>query len=178
MGTRAGPPTGVQTEIARALEQLAAAERVEHIAARLYAALAARFPDRPDAAALFQQLEAEEEQHALRIASLATSYAQDPSRYGELQLDRGRLEQLQRDGEALLVTLEAFELTLDLERALELSAQLEERFGAAHAQVAVAQSSPALREFFEIFVAQDRAHAALLRRGRSDRGPAAGRPRR
>jgi rubrerythrin len=156
----------IAPEVAHALAKLALAEEIERLAQRLYLSLAARFAAEPDAAALFAGLAAEEEQHALRVSLMRESYGQNPARYGPLKLDTTAMTRAKAEGAALLVMLETPETHLGLDQAMRLAAALEEKFANAHADQLAAQSDPTLREFFEVFVAQDRAHAALLARGR------------
>jgi rubrerythrin len=149
-------------ELSRVLDELTLAEDIELLAGRLYTALARRFADDAEAHALFERLAAEEHEHALRIGLLATNYAQDPKRFGAVRLDAERLTALKREGEALLRIIERSGAPLSLDQAMRLAARLERKFAGAHAEQAAAQSDPDMRDFFVLFVAQDRAHARLL----------------
>jgi rubrerythrin len=137
--------------------------RVERLAARIYAILAERFADAPEAGEMFRHLEAEEQQHALRIEMLAATLDRRPELDQRLVLDEDAMERALRDGEALATILAGPAPRPPLARARTLAAQLEERFAQVHAHQLTAQSDPELREFFAVFVAQDREHAALLR---------------
>lgn len=150
----------------KAHDVLELAIRVERLAGRLYAILAERFADEPEAHAMFLRLEAEEQQHALRIELLAETVARRPELEVALSLDTERMEDALREGEALAVILAAPRPRPTLQRALRLAAQLEERFARVHADQLTAVTDPTLREFFQVFVAQDREHAELLRGSR------------
>ncbi|HEY3358963.1 MAG TPA: ferritin family protein [Polyangia bacterium] len=156
-------PSTIAPAVSRAQEPFTVAEGVELLAARLYLTLARRFAAHEQEAAIFRRLAAEEQEHARRVALMASSYAQDPGRYGEVQLDLEHMARLTREGETLLGLLEDPNVPLALTRAMELAAELEDKFSGAHAEQMAAQSNPTLREFFETFMAQDRAHAALLK---------------
>jgi len=143
--------------------RLALAIRVEQLAARIYAILAERFADSPEACAMFRRLEAEEHEHELRIEMLAGLLARRPELERSLVLDLARMELALADGEAIATVLSSPRPRPPLYRVRRLVAQLEERFASAHADQLTAQGNPELQEFFRVFVAQDREHAALLR---------------
>ena len=143
-------------------EQLDLAIRIEKVAARIYAILAERFADSPEAQAMFSGLEQEEHQHALRIEMLGMTLARRPELQGAVALDVEKMQQALRDGEdvALLVSDPGRKMPLTLAR--QLAAGLEDKFAAVHAEQLTIVSEPSLHELFSIFVAQDREHAALV----------------
>jgi rubrerythrin len=141
--------------------QLALAIRVERTAERLYRLLAERFADAPEEHALFLRLAAEEAEHALRLELLGTTLARKPG--ARLHLDVERTERALREGEVLATLLAPPHPRPPRAEARRLAARLEERFAQVHAHQLAGQDDPDLREFFRVFVNQDRAHAALLR---------------
>jgi len=143
--------------------QLALAIRVERLSARIYALLARRFVDAPEEQSLFLRLEAEENEHALRLELLGGVLARRPG--ATLRLDRAQAGRVLRAGESLAATLAEPSVRLPAAKARELAAILEEKFALVHAHQLAQQDDPELVEFFRVFVNQDRAHAALLRRG-------------
>jgi rubrerythrin len=143
--------------------RLALAIRVEQLAARIYRILAERFADDAKASAMFGRLAEEERQHELRIEMLAETLVRRPELDRALVLDLDKTERALAEGEALAAVLESPRPRPPLARARRLAAQLEGRFARVHADQLAAQSDPELREFFRVFVAQDREHAALLR---------------
>jgi hypothetical protein len=137
------------------------AERIENIAAAIYAFLAKQFADDPDVRALFARLEAEEVQHASRVRLLASRYRGDskllPNVPGNPELDA-----CLADAEAALVEVQAGRWGRDLASIKARLVALEERMANAHAQVIARDGHPALRDFFRQLALQDDAHAALL----------------
>lgn len=135
------------------------AERIELLSARIYGALARLFED-GDARALFSRLEAEEEQHALRVQLLAAHYRRDPKlpiAAGAPELDRCIAEATQA-----LADVEAGRWPRRLAEVRRRLAVLEGRLAGAHAELLAAGAPPALRDFFLSLSAQDAEHARLL----------------
>jgi rubrerythrin len=160
------PTVDVSGKIAREgtlQEQLDLAVQIENVAGRIYAVLAERFADEPEARALFTRLEQEEQQHALRIEMLGTTLARRPELQRQLVLDVEKLQRALKEGEDVARLLAEPRPRIPLDRARRLAAQLEEKFSGVHAEQITSCSEPSLRELFSIFVAQDRGHAALLR---------------
>ena len=57
-------------------------------------------------------------------------------------------------------------LVAEMQEAMELTLDLEQRFAVAHADAMLATGDRRLRTFFEQLARQDRAHASLLSRAR------------
>ncbi|HEY3352734.1 MAG TPA: hypothetical protein VGQ83_05765 [Polyangia bacterium] len=149
--------------MATAYDSFSAAEQLEELAACIYRLLARQFAADPAAQGLFSRLEAEEQQHALRIRLLRSQYATAPRTTNTIVLDLDLLEGARREGETLYRLLTAPGREPTLAEARRLAVQLEERFAAAHADTMARNADPALKGFFEALARQDREHAALLR---------------
>jgi rubrerythrin len=144
------------------LDVFRCAERIEAIAAAIYAALAQQFADDAPVRALFARLEQEELQHAARVRLLASRYRADRKlleRFtGVTELQEG----LRLSEEALSEVL-AGAWGRDVVEVKARLVELESRLGKAHAQAVAREGHPALREFFEQLALQDEAHLELLR---------------
>jgi rubrerythrin len=138
------------------------AERIEAVSAALYAALARRFRDDPEAHALFVRLGAEELQHASRIRLVAASYRNDS---GVLERVRGakELEACLAESERALADVEAGIWGSDVTQVKRRLRFLEAELSRAHAHTLLEDGDPGLRDFFRQLAAQDAAHAELLK---------------
>ena len=139
------------------------AEQLELVCAGIYRALAEQF--RADAAAsdLFQRLEAEERQHAVRVKLLAARYQHDSKLLEAAAVAAHHLDELLAEAQAVLSRVAAGAWGASLEVVKGELADLEDRFSAAHAHVIAQTANPALRTFFEQLARQDKAHLELLR---------------
>lgn len=136
------------------------AERIEVLSGNIFGALAHQFADDPEARALFTRLEAEEQQHAVRVRLLAAHYRHDPRMLGRAEAQG--LEESLAECEQALAEVEAGEWGRDLVTVKRRLAALEERLARAHAELLLGERNPALREFFAQLAAQDVGHARLL----------------
>ena len=136
------------------------AERVEVLSARIYGALARRFRGAPEVRALFERLEAEEQQHASRVRLLASHHRNEPRL--PLDADPAALDVCIADATRALADIEAGRWPTDLAEVRGRLRALEDRLARAHAEVLSKGAPPALRSFFEILAQQDEAHARLL----------------
>jgi hypothetical protein len=138
------------------------AERVETLAAAVYAAVAVRFRGDANAYALFRRLESEELQHATRIRLLAATYRNDPKLiakvHGAEALD-GCLAHVQE----ALAEVEAGKWGPGLRDVLSRLSALEDRLQRAHAHLLALNAHTGLRDFFEQLAHMDDAHVQLLR---------------
>jgi hypothetical protein len=137
------------------------AERVETVSAEIYAALARRFSDDPDAYALFVQLEAEELQHASRVRLLAATYRNDSKLVGAVHGGE-ELAACLSEAEAALAEVQAGRWGSTLGEVLKRLARLEDRLVLAHANLLALNAGGGLREFFEQLARMDDAHVQLL----------------
>ncbi len=137
------------------------AERVEVLSARIYGALARRFRAVPEVRALFERLEAEEQQHASRVRLLAAHHRNEP-RLPLDAADPAALDTCIADATRALADIEAGRWPADPAEVRERLRALEDRLAQAHAEVLSKGAPPALRSFFEVLAAQDEAHARLL----------------
>jgi hypothetical protein len=138
------------------------AERIEAIAATIYAFFARQFAGDEKARALFKRLEAEEIQHATRVRLLAARYVADRrliERFGH----SAELEACLHIAEAALVEVNAGAWGADVTAVKLRLAELEIRLARAHAQAIAEGGHPALRDFFRQLALQDEAHAQLLK---------------
>lgn len=136
------------------------AERVEVLSARIYGALARRFRAVPEVRALFDRLEAEEQQHASRVRLLAAHHRNEPRL--PLDADPAALEACIADATRALADIEAGRWPADLAEVRARLRALEDRLARVHAEVLSKGAPPSLRSFFEVLAAQDEAHARLL----------------
>jgi rubrerythrin len=135
------------------------AERVEQLAAEIYAALAVRFRDDAGAHLLFRRLAAEEEQHAARVRLLAGTYRSDPRlRVNGVEI----LDACVASGEAVLAAIRAGEWGDDVAGVKSRLAELEVSCSHAHAEILAANGGSALADFFRQLAEQDEAHVELL----------------
>lgn len=137
------------------------AERIEGIAAAIYAALAKQFSADATASALFARLEAEEVQHASRVRLLASRYRSD-TRILEKVPGVAELEICLAQAETALAEVVAGSWGSDLARVKGRLAQLEAQLAKAHSHVIAEDGHPSLRDFFRQLALQDDGHAALL----------------
>jgi rubrerythrin len=135
------------------------AERVEQLAAEIYATLAAQFRDDAATRALFQRLAAEEEQHAARVRLLAGTYRSEPRlRVNGVEV----LDACVASGEAVLAAIRAGEWGDDVADIKRRLSELEARCAHAHAEILAANGGSALADFFRQLAEQDDAHVELL----------------
>jgi rubrerythrin len=139
------------------------AEQLELVCASIYRALAEQFRADPGARDLFQRLEAEERQHAVRVRLLAARYQHDSKLLEAAAVAAHHLEELLAEAQAVLSQVAAGAWGASLEVVKGELADLEDRFSAAHAHVIALSANPTLRTFFEQLARQDRAHVELLR---------------
>lgn len=142
-------------------EQFRAAERLETLAGVLYRLIAARLPAGSKAAAVFTQLAAEEDQHALRIRMLRQQYQARPKAFQEPLLDLAEVNRLITEAEALQLCFANSE-TCSLEDARRFMVEQEKRFAVAHAQVLAATQDAAAAAFFRELARMDQMHARQL----------------
>ncbi|BDG04508.1 ferritin family protein [Anaeromyxobacter oryzae] len=138
------------------------AERVELLSAAIYAALAERFRSDPDAYGLFVRLQAEEVQHARRVRLLAARYRHDPRLLERASADRGTLDRLLAEGDAVLGAIEDGSFGHDLDEVKRNLSALEDRFAASHAELIASTGHADLRAFFVQLARQDEEHRRLL----------------
>lgn len=137
------------------------AERIETIAASIYAAVAKRFAADEKARALFGRLEQEEVQHAARVRLLASRYRGDKKILAKIP-GVAELESCLALAEAALAEVLAGTWGGDLAATKLRLVQLEGVLSKAHAQTIAKDGDPSLRDFFRQLALQDDAHAALL----------------
>jgi rubrerythrin len=138
------------------------AEAIEVLVAEIYAALAARFRDDPDARALFERLAAEELQHARRVRLLAARYRHDARLLEKVPAAGEGLDRLAAEAKAVRRAVEDGTFGVDLAAVKRLLSALESRFQDAHAELIAAAGPAELRTFFAALAEQDEAHARLL----------------
>ncbi len=139
------------------------AEQLEVLCAGIYRALARQFRSDPEARDLFQRLEAEETQHAVRVRLLAARYQHDSRLLEAAAVAAHHLDELLAEARQVLSRIDSGAWGASLEVVKGELAELEERFSAAHAHVIASAANPALRSFFEQLARQDKAHGELLR---------------
>ena len=137
------------------------AERIETIAAAIFAAVAKRFAADDAVRALFVRLEQEELQHAARIRLLARRYRADKKILAKVP-GVAELESCLASAEAALAEVLGGAWDGDLAATKLRLIQLESAIAKAHAQVIAKDGDPSLRDFFRQLALQDDAHAALL----------------
>lgn len=137
------------------------AERIEVVAAAIYATLAKEFAADEKLRPLAVRLEAEELQHASRIRLLASQYRSDRRLLPRIAMVE--LEDCLRLAEAALAEVGAGAWGRDVAEIKGRLALLETQLSRAHAQTIAEDGDPALRDFFRQLALQDDAHVALLR---------------
>lgn len=137
------------------------AERIETIAAAIYAAVAKVFAADDGARSLFTRLEQEEIQHASRVRLLASRYRGDKRILVKVP-GVAELESCLVRAEAALAEVLAGSWDGDLAAVKVRLVELEAMLARAHAQTIAKDGDPSLRDFFRQLALQDDAHAALL----------------
>lgn len=137
------------------------AERIEAVAAAIYATVARQFASDEQARALFARLEAEELQHASRIRLLASQYRSD-RRLLERFTGGAELAGCLRLVEGALAEVLGGAWGSDLPAVKRRLADLEAQLSTAHAQALAQDGHPALRDFFRQLALQDEGHVQLL----------------
>lgn len=141
------------------------AERIELLSARLYALLAERFREDPEASALFLRLESEEFEHASRVRLLAARYRHDPKLLDRISADPAVLERLVDRAEEILAEVGEGGWGDDPAEVKGRLVGMELELCHAHAQFLSEDAHPELRSFFQQLAEQDDAHARLLSGG-------------
>jgi hypothetical protein len=138
------------------------AERVELVAAEVYAAVARQFRADVKAHALFRRLESEELQHACRIRLLAATYRNDPKLIARVN-GAEALDACLASAREALEQIEAGEWGRVLGEVLGRLADLEDRLQKAHAHLLALNAHTGLRDFFEQLAHMDDGHVLMLR---------------
>lgn len=138
------------------------AERIELLAADLYAALARHFGADPGALKLFTRLRDEEHQHASRVRMVAAQARRDTKLLAKIQVDPRSLDAVAREMAADLASVLAGRWEADLAATKRRLLELEERASKAHAE-ALDGIHESLQSFFRQLAEQDKAHEELLR---------------
>lgn len=141
---------------------LGKAEKLELLAAELYAALANHFGDDEAAAKLFTRLRDEEQQHAARVRMVAAQAGRDTKLLGKITADGGAMDDVAREMGVMLANVRRGDWRADVKQTKRLLLDLEERCSRAHAQ-GILGLNDSLRRFFEQLALQDKAHEELLR---------------
>jgi rubrerythrin len=142
-------------------ETLAFAYDAENIAAEIYLQLSRLLKRDPELRALYALLSEEERSHARRIEHFAEQLTEKcPTCQMSEQARESAMKTL---AEAIEMREQLKQATeLDAERAYEIAINLEEAFGAVHAEVLAAQKDPMLSLFFAELTELDQGHAHLL----------------
>lgn len=151
--------------------KFALAERAELLAAKIYEALAARFPDDPEAAAVFRRLREEELQHAFRVRMLLGKFMSQPAAFIDLGVDSEFLDAALATAEATLLDLERNGKTLTFEQACAVALELEHTLAVSSSAMMTAEADPGIKRFFASLVEQDKSHEDLLAGRVSRPGP-------
>jgi rubrerythrin len=138
------------------------AEQLELASAEIYRLLAERFRDQPAASDLFTRLMEEELQHATRVRLLKARYRHDARLFENAELTSANLDALLHEGRQAAAAIARGEWGASLEVVKQKLAELEDRFGAAHAHVLCEGAAPPVRTFFEQLARQDQEHRKLL----------------
>jgi rubrerythrin len=148
--------------MATTYDLLRLAERIELIAAEIYAALALQFAGNASARSLFESLAAEEVQHASRIRLLTARYKHDAKLVNRRTTETPALDAILAEALAALAQIREGRWTRDLAETKRRLGALEDRLVGAHAEILARDGNPDLRAFFEQLARQDQAHARLL----------------
>lgn len=132
------------------------------LSAEIYRLLAERFRDQPEASGIFTRLMEEELQHAARIRLLRARYRHDAKLFADADLTSASLDAIIREGREIVAAIARGEWARDLKIVKQELAEIEIRFGAAHAHVLCEGADPAVRAFFQQLAQQDREHLELL----------------
>ncbi len=144
------------------MECLDASERLERLAQRLYAMLADRTRHWPLLQGLFLRLADEEEQHALRIQTLARHLA--PERWDAARVNETGAALLAMESElaGLIADLSRRPDFRDSAEILRLVTAFETRIADLPAERMAALCPPEVQRLFTALAAQDLQHVELL----------------
>jgi rubrerythrin len=148
-------------ELVRAIE---CAQAIEAAAADAYRALAARSGGRPEAA-VFLRLADEEDEHARRLAMLASLFIKDRKVLAGARQTLPGLEDTLAQLRALVGAIRRGAMPVD--QAVARLIDLEDLLSSNHAEVIARSADPRVKQLFELLAAQDREHHELLRRTRA-----------
>ncbi len=124
----------------------------------LYELLAASFADDEPAARLFREMAKEEEFHAGLVLYEQAMVEEDPSRFGDIDLD---ISELVRASEAI-ASAWASVSTMSVAEAVSFAATIEASAAERHYRLAMQQSNPAFASFIEMLTGEDTAHHARI----------------
>jgi len=149
-------------EVPSSYEIFDKAERLEMLSAEIYRLLAERFRGEPAASDVFTRLMEEELQHATRIRLLKARYRHDARLFENADLTSANLDAVVREGQETVAAIARGEWSASLEVVKQELAEIEDRFGAAHAHVLCEGAVAPVRAFFEQLARQDQEHRRLL----------------
>lgn len=150
------------------LDRLDLAERMEHLAGRIYRRLAEQFASDAATRELFLRLADEEDQHALRVQMLRSRYVRSDKAVGSIDLDVTKALKTAEAAESLHGRLSA-QPPSSPDEARAIAVALEDALAAAHAEMLTRGCDEELRKLLTLLATQDRKHAELLR-GRGTTG--------
>jgi rubrerythrin len=146
------------------MQCLGAATRIESLAQELYAGLAATYQHQPFLRQLFEQLAAEEGQHAMRIRLLS-------GHGGKVAWPQEMLDRVSADLDAISSEMamhrEEFRSLApasDARPTLSKLADMERRFGSVHAEKLAVCGDPDVQRLFSALATQDAQHRELIER--------------
>lgn len=144
-----------------AYEYFGRAERVEQLAAEIYAQLARDFAADRAASSTFRALADEEHQHAVRIRLMRERYRTNPGLFERMEWLEQELEGVDRYVNELRDEVARGAWGIDLALVHPRLREMEDRLG-LHAERMARDADPDVREFFEALARQDRVHRRLF----------------
>jgi len=147
-----------------AAQCLRGAMRIETLAQELYAGLATTYVHEPWLHDLFEQLAAEEGQHAMRIRLLDRHQGQAPWPAEMVTRVCADLDAMAEAIAAMKVEFRKPSVTADAAGVLGRLVELEMRFGSVHAEALARTTEPAVQKLFSSLALQDSRHRELIKK--------------
>lgn len=141
---------------------LEAAIRIECLSQELYSGLAVTFGHQPYLRELFEQLAAEEGQHAMRIRLLDRHQVKAPWPQEMLERVSSDLEAMAEEIARIQATFRTLPPGADARPVLRRLAEMEVRFGAIHAEDLARSAKPEIQELFASLAQQDARHRTFI----------------
>jgi rubrerythrin len=147
-----------------AAQCLRSAMRMETLAQELYAGLATTYSHQPWLRDLFEQLAAEEGQHAMRIRLLDRHQGQAPWPPEMVLRVWADLDAMSEAIAAMKVEFRKPSVTVDAPGVLQRLVDMELRFGSVHAEELARSTEPAIQKLFSSLAVQDSRHRELIKK--------------
>jgi rubrerythrin len=145
-----------------AAQCMGSAIRIECLAQELYEGLASAFQHQPYLRELFEELAAEEGQHAMRIRLLERHQGKAPWPQETIDRVSAELDAVATEIAAMQASFRTVSLAADARPVLRRLAEMELRFGSVHAEQLARSAEPEIQKLFAALADQDARHRELI----------------